>query len=278
MIQWYPGHMKKARDEITEAIRRMDVVIELLDARLPRSSSNPVLDELKGNKPCIRILTKKDLADPLITEKWIREFEKNPSIKAIDVETHDMILGKILPNLCQKIIDRPLKRAVRAMIVGIPNVGKSTLMNTLAGRRLAKVGDQPAITRHQQTVQIVPGPGGLDISDTPGILWPNLENKKGAFRLAFSGAIRDTAMDYREVALFGCEFLLKNHGDILIQRYKLSSLPETATLLLENIGRKRGCLIKGGLVDTHKAAEIFVHDFRSGKIGRISLESPIDEE
>ena len=278
MIQWYPGHMKKARDEITEAIRRMDVIIELLDARLPRSSSNPVLDELRQNKPCIRLLTKKDLADPLITEKWIGDIKKEPSVTAIDVETHDTILGKILPNLCRKIIGRPLKRPVRAMIVGISNVGKSTLINTLVGRRLAKVGDQPAITRHQQTVQIVPGPDGLDISDTPGILWPNLENKNGAYRLALSGAIRDTAMDYRDVALFAGNYLLGNYSDALVQRYKLNRLPETASLLIEAIGRRRGCLIKGGLVDTHKAAELFIHDFRTGKIGRISLESPLEDD
>ncbi|MBU1172632.1 MAG: ribosome biogenesis GTPase YlqF [Proteobacteria bacterium] len=277
-IQWYPGHMKKAKDEISEAIARIDVIIEMLDGRLPASSRNPVLDELRQKKPCIRLLNKRDLADPLTTSLWIREFEKYPAIRALDIEAHDLSLVKILPDLCRQLVTIPLKRPIRAMVVGIPNVGKSTLINTLAGRKLAKVGNQPAITRHQQLVQIPYGTGTMDISDTPGILWPNLEDRKGAYRLAASGAIRDTAMDYEDVAMFAGEYLRRSYPDALISRFNLNELPETAALLLEAIGRKRGCLLKGGRIDMHKAAEILIHDLRSGKIGRISFEKPQDLE
>lgn len=277
-IQWYPGHMKRARDEITEAIGRIDVIIEMLDARLPSSSRNPVLDELRQNKPCIRILNKCDLADPSTTELWIKELEKEDSIRALAVEAHDASLVKTLPALCRELIHISLKRPARAMVVGIPNVGKSTLINTLAGRRLAKVGNQAAITRHQQTVQIPCKQEMMDISDTPGILWPNLENQKGAYRLAASGAIRDTAMDYEDVAHFAGDFLLQRYPEALMSRYKLKQLPETVSLLIEDIGKKRGCLIKGGLIDLHKASEIFIHDLRSGKLGRISFEQPLDIE
>jgi ribosome biogenesis GTPase A len=277
-IQWYPGHMKKARDEMTEAISRIDVVIEMIDARLPASSRNPVLDELRQNKPCIRILNKRDLSDPSVTESWVREMEKEDGVHVLDAEAHDSSLVNRLPALCRNQVRQALKRPVRAMVVGIPNVGKSTLINTLAGRRLAKVGNQPAVTRHQQAIHISGSGGTLDILDTPGILWPNLENKQGAYRLAFSGAIRDTVMDFEDVALFGADYLLTQYWDDLRSRYKLTTPPENAVRLLESIGKKRGCLMKGGLLNMHKASEIFILDFRSGKLGRISLEKPQDLE
>jgi ribosome biogenesis GTPase A len=270
--------MKRARDEITEAMGRIDVVIEMLDARLPASSRNPVLDELRRNKPCIRLLNKSDLADPIVTALWIEAMETDKTIRAISVEAHDAALARSLPALCRERVLIPLKRPVRVMVVGIPNVGKSTLINTLVGRRIAKVGNQPAITRHPQTVQISVGQETMDVLDTPGILWPNLENKKGAYRLAAGGAIRDTAMDYEDVAAFTGAFLLDRYPEALMARYAFKQLPDSAQDLLDAVGRKRGCLIRGGRVDLHKAALALMIDLRSGKIGRISLEEPRDRE
>ncbi len=276
MIQWYPGHMKKARDEITKTVPKVDVIIEIRDARLPLSSRNPVLEELRKGKPCLRLLTKNDLADPAVTRQWIDELEKEKQIRALDVETHDSTIGDKILDLCRKLADPALRRPVKAMIVGIPNVGKSTLLNTLAGRKLAQVGNQPAVTRVQQIVRLGKGKAAMDIFDTPGILWPNLSDRKGAYRLAVSGAIKDTAMDYREASLFAATYLMRHYADILIKRYALSALPEDPSEFMDAVGRKTGCLLKGGVVDPHRAAERFVHDFRSGKMGRISLEKPGD--
>lgn len=273
-IQWYPGHMKKARDGITEVINRVDVVIEMLDARLPGSSRNPVLDELKQGKPCVRVLNKSDLADPEITDLWLAAFDSEPNIRAIAVEGHDPSLAESIPTLCRNLAGNKLKRPVRAMVAGIPNVGKSTLINTLSRRKVAKVGNQPAVTRHQQNVTISCGDGSMDLLDTPGILWPNLEDRNGAYRLAASGAIRDTVLDYEDVAWFTCAFLMEHYPEVVMARYKLKTLPDTAPVLLEQIGAKRGCLMKGGRLNMHKASEILIHDLRSGKLGRISLESP----
>lgn len=277
-IQWYPGHMKKARDGITEAISRVDVLIEMIDARLPGSSRNPVIDEIRQNRPCVRILNKTDLADPDVTALWLREFEKDPNVTALDVRGHDPALANKVPMLCKTMVGRPLNRPVRAMVVGIPNVGKSTLINTLSGRKVAKVGNQPAVTRHQQSVTVPCGDGTMDLLDTPGILWPNLANKNGAYRLAASGAIRDGVMDFEDVALFTCDFLLRRYPQALEKRFNLKSLPETASVLLEVIGAKRGCLMKGGRLDMYKASEILILDLRSGKLGPISLEAPGDDE
>ncbi|GAB6095491.1 ribosome biogenesis GTPase YlqF [Desulfatiferula olefinivorans] len=277
-IQWYPGHMKKARDEITEAMGRIDVVIEMLDARLPASSRNPVLDDLRRDKPCIRLLNKSDLADPAVTALWIGSMESDRSVRALSVEAHDHTLSRFLPVMCRERVKIPPKRPVRVMVVGIPNVGKSTLINTLVGKRLAKVGNQPAVTRRPQTVRITVDGDAMDVLDTPGILWPNLENKKGAYRLAAGGAIRDTAMDYEDVAAFTGAFLLDRYPGALMDRYRFKQLPDSAQALLDAVGRKRGCLIRGGRVDLHKAALALMLDLRSGKIGRISLEEPRDWE
>jgi ribosome biogenesis GTPase A len=273
--QWYPGHMAKARRKIAEAVAIHDVVIEVLDARMPASSANPVITELRKQKPCIKVLSKSDLADPEITKAWLRHFESEPgaSVAAIAVRTDraSEIRARI-PELCQKL-GRPTRQrtAVRAMVVGIPNVGKSTLINTLMDRKVAKVGDEPAVTKGKQQVVLK---NGMILSDHPGILWPKIEEDDSSLRLALGGALPDRALDYESVALFGAEFFLKRYPRLLAARYKFAEVPPTADELLVAIGRLRGGLRSGGKVDLHKAADVLIHDFRSGALGRISLEGP----
>ncbi|MGE4578213.1 MAG: ribosome biogenesis GTPase YlqF [Desulfuromonadales bacterium] len=272
-IKWYPGHMNKARRLISETMRTIDVVIEVLDARLPASSANPLLAELRGNKPCIKLLNKADLADPEVTRQWGLFFERQHGVKAIALEAKSR---SSVPRLLKLIRSLAPHRGVpgkplRVMVVGIPNVGKSTLINTLAGRAIAKVGDKPAITKSQQHIDLK---NGIVLSDTPGILWPNLADQDGAYRLAASGAIGDTVMEYPEVALFVLDYLARRYPEGLKTRYRLSELPPTPSDMLQEIGRRRGCLVAGGEVDRHRAAEILLFELRGGKIGRVSLETP----
>ncbi len=275
-VQWYPGHMKKASDEIREALQKVDVVIEVLDARIPISSSNPMLKELRGNKPCIRILNKKDLADPEVTARWIETMEKETGVRAIAIEALKKKEAEKVKSLAISLAPSELRRGVRALVVGIPNVGKSTFINTLAGRKVAKTGDEPAVTKHQQNVRIEGGRSGFDISDTPGVLWPNLADRRGGIRLGATGAVRDTALDFLEVAPQAVIDLLTHYRDLVIARYKLKVIPEEGLDLLAEIGKKRGCLRKGGIVDMHKAAEIVCKEIKAGDLGRISLDWPED--
>ncbi|WP_441288381.1 ribosome biogenesis GTPase YlqF [Sorangium sp. KYC3313] len=281
--------MTKARRTIAESIPSQDVVIEVLDARMPLASENPVLAELRGQKPCIKVLNKSDLADPAVTTAWLRYFEAERAAPPDEAERGASPAGQVLaiaisasqssearrriPELCKRLA--PPKngpgKVVRAMIVGIPNVGKSTLINALMERKVAKVGDEPAVTKSQQLVTLKTG---MAISDNPGILWPKIDDEAASFRLAVGGAIPDTAIDYQSVALFAAGYFLRRYPELLVARYKLKELPETAAALIEEIGRRRGCLRSGGSVDLHKASDILVHDFRAGRLGRISLEEP----
>ncbi len=277
-IKWFPGHMNTARKQIAEAIPKIDVAIEVLDARLPASSGNPLLAELRQHKPFIKVLNKADLADPLVTKDWVRFFEKNDQgLRALALNAANKGEATRVPKLCRSLVPHRGKpgRPLRVMVMGIPNVGKSTLINTLAGRRIAKVGDRPAITRNAQQIDLR---NGVLLFDTPGILWPNLSDQQGAYRLAASGAIGDNAMDYQAVALFAAEYLLQTYGEFLAQRYKLEKLPVEAAELLDEIGRRRGCLGPGGIVDSYRAAEVLLRDLQGGKIGRISLEAPPRED
>ncbi|WP_437735669.1 ribosome biogenesis GTPase YlqF [Sorangium sp. So ce1335] len=284
-IQWYPGHMTKARRAIAESMPSQDVIIEVLDARMPRASENPVVAELRGQKPCIKVLNKSDLADPAVTKAWLRHLEAEHPAPSSGSPPGGQVLAiaiaasqssearRRIPELCKRLV--PPKngpgKVVRAMIVGIPNVGKSTLINTLMERKVAKVGDEPAVTKSQQLVTLK---SGMAISDNPGILWPKIDDEAASFRLAVGGAIPDTAIDYQSVALFAAGYFLRRYPELLAARYKLAELPETAAALIEEIGRRRGCLRSGGAVDLHKASDILVHDFRAGRLGRISLEEP----
>jgi len=274
-IRWYPGHMDKALDQISEAIRRTDVVIEVLDARLPSSSSNQLLEIARRNKPCVKILNKNDLADPVVTKAWVRHFEAEAGVKALPLSAKQLADVKKLIKLCQKLVPHRGKPGwpLRVMVCGIPNVGKSTLINTLAGKSMAKVGDKPAITTCAQQIDLR---NGIVLSDTPGVLWPVMDDQVAAHRLAASGAIGTGAFDVVAVGLFAAEYILQRYPQALMERYKLAELPGDPTTLLEAVGRRLGCLMAGGVIDQNRAAEAFLRELRAGKAGRISFEEPTE--
>ncbi|OLQ74252.1 ribosome biogenesis GTPase YlqF [Photobacterium proteolyticum] len=278
-IQWFPGHMHKARKEIEEAIPKVDVIIEVLDARIPFSSENPLIKSFRGqhgdnDKPVVKVLNKRDLADPEMTQMWIEHLEKEQGVKAIAITTENISEVNKITELCRKLAPHreDMGKNIRTMIMGIPNVGKSTIINTLAGRTVAVTGNQPAVTRQQQRINLQ---NGIVLSDTPGILWPKVENPHSGFRLAATGAVKDTAMDYIDVAFFTVEYLKEAYPELLQARYNLDDeLPETEIELMEEIGRKRGCLKGGGRVDLHKASEILINELRNGTLGKITMERP----
>lgn len=275
-IEWYPGHMAKAKRQIAEVMPKIDVVIEVLDARLPVSSANPMLEKLRGNKLCIKVLNKSDLADPDVTDSWVEYFDRMDGVKAIPLEAKRRSAASQIPRLCRRMVPHrgvPGK-TLRAMVVGIPNVGKSTLINTLAGKKMARVGDKPAITTCPQQIDLR---NGIHLADTPGLLWPDIRNQRSAYRLAASGAIGEGGMDYQGVALFAAEYLMNRYYEALAMRYQLTEMPESASALIELIGRKRGCLIAGGSVDQLRASELLLRELRAGLIGRVSLERPGDD-
>jgi len=274
-IEWFPGHMAKAKSQIAEVMPKIDIVIEVLDARLPVSSSNPLLEKLRGHKPCIKVLNKSDLADPAVTKSWVAYFDQLAGVKALPIEASKRSTVGQITALCRRMVpNRGVPgKTLRAMVVGIPNVGKSTLINTLAGRKIARVGDKPAITTCPQQIDLR---NGIHLADTPGLLWPDIRNQKSAYRLAVTGAIGDAAMDYVDVALYAAEYLMKHYPKPLAARYKFQDAPESASELVDRIGRRRGCLIAGGQLDQQRASELLLRELRAGLIGRVSLESPED--
>ncbi|MCP4766850.1 MAG: ribosome biogenesis GTPase YlqF [Gammaproteobacteria bacterium] len=272
MIQWYPGHMHKASKAFKEILPQVDVVIEMLDARLPGSSENPMLARLRRDKPCIKLLNKTDLSDPERLAAWVVELEQPNQVRALLCSSADNTHNQ-LPDLCRTLAPKRENRSamVYAMIAGIPNVGKSTLINRLAGRKIAKTGNEAALTRMQQRIEIS---AELTLIDTPGMLWPNIENEASGYRLAATGAIRDTAIELQDVASFIAEFLIEAYPERLIQRYDIETLPSAEIDLLELIARQRGCLVSGGRVDLEKVSRLLISEFRAGELGGICLETP----
>ncbi len=273
-IQWFPGHMQDTRKNLMEAVARIDVLFEILDARLPVSSSNPFVDSLCRGKPRIKILNKKDLADPVETDRWIHHFSLMAAQPAVAITGTNRSEAIHALNAGVAGIKANKARKIKAMVVGIPNTGKSTVLNTLAGKKVAKTGNVPAVTRHQQRTSL---PNNVDIYDTPGILWPVVEPAERALLLAASGAVSDTAFDYDNIAVFMAELLMDRYPELLQSRYDfLDAIPQTGIALIEKIGLARGCLKKGGLIDFQKASEGFIRELRNGAIGAVTFETPED--
>ena len=276
-LQWYPGHMRKAERLVKENLKLVDVVIELLDARIPMSSANPVLREIVGGKPRVIVLNKADLADEAATRAWVNCFATQ-GITAVPV---DAVKGRGIKELVQaiakcakpktdKLVQHGAKaRAARCMILGIPNVGKSSLINRLSGGSKTKVENRPGVTRAKQWIRIG---AQLELLDMPGILWPKFEDRQAALHLAFTGAINDNVYDVASVVLLLLDTLRMRYPSDLMERYRLEKELPSGMELLEEIGRKRGCLRAGGKVDYEKAEQIVLTDFRSGRLGRVTLD------
>ncbi len=276
-VQWYPGHMHKARRKMTEAMPDIDLVVEVMDARIPFSSENPMVAAIRKHRPSIKLLNKSDLADPQITRRWLDHLDREQGVRALSVSAGDTPVARKILSLCRKLLPHreAADKPIRVMIMGIPNVGKSTLINTLAGRTVARVGDEPAVTKNVSTPQQrIMLDGGIALSDTPGILWPKIDNENSSYRLAVTGAIKNTAIDFEDIADFAAEYLLQAYPQRLIERYGLKTLPDFADECLQAIGRARGCLRAGGRVDMQRASERLIHDIRSGALGRLSFETP----
>ena len=277
-IQWFPGHMARTRRKIQESLSQVDAVIEIVDARIPQSSRNPELDHWVGRKPRLIVLNKADLADEAATKRWIAYYESR-GFAAIAVDCKSgrgfngfmPALRRVLSDLIEKWESKGMNHAIRAMIVGIPNVGKSSFINRLNKGGKAKVEDRPGVTRQNQWFVVE----GAQLLDTPGVLWPKFEDHNVALHLAFTGAIKDQVLDMEEMACELRGILSRSYRDLLLARYKLDEdIPEDTWELLQIVARKRGMLISGGEVNTERAAIMLLDEYRGGKLGRITLEEP----
>ncbi|MDF0604224.1 ribosome biogenesis GTPase YlqF [Neisseriaceae bacterium TC5R-5] len=273
-IQWFPGHMNKARKAVSERLKDIDVVIEMLDARLPASSANPMLAYMAKGKPRLMLLNKQDLADPNATQQWLEWYRAKKDTQALGMDAGERSPAQKLINACRELaplrggLDKPL----RVLICGIPNVGKSTLINSMSSRKIAKTGNTPGITKNEQRIILQ---DDFELFDTPGMLWPKIEVPEGGYNLAASGAVGRNAMDEEEVALELLKYLLQHYTAELGARYKLDKLDgQQDWQALEMIGKKRGAMLPGGKINLQKAAELVLTDFRDGQIGRITLERP----
>ena len=280
-LQWFPGHMKKAERLIRENLKIVDVAVELLDARIPLSSQNPMLKEILGEKPCVTVLTKSDLADDNLTVAWLKKFRaENISAVAVDAAHGKGIknlvaeIKKLAESKTHKLTKYGAKpRSARAMVIGIPNVGKSSLINKLAGMNHTKIENRPGVTRAKQWIKIA---DGLDLLDTPGILWPKFEDKQAALKLAWTFAVNDETYDIETSVKILLETLAKKNFAGLRERFKLEKNFVTGDELLQEIGLKRGCIRKGGILDTEKVVRLVLSEFRAGKLGKITLDDLIE--
>ena len=280
-INWYPGHMKKTMDNIKSSLKLVDVVLEIVDARIPIASRNPLLDEVLGDKPRVVLLNKMDLANEPMNKKWLEYFKAMviqailiDSVKGTNLNKIERTSRQLLTEKFKKLEEKNLNlKRVRAMIVGVPNVGKSTLINRIANRRSAKVGNRPGVTRQNQWIKTGKD---FELLDTPGVLWPKFESEEIGLDLAFTGAIKDEIMDTETLAFKLIEKL--NHIDkgIIETRYKIETEGLSTLEIMEAIGQKRGCLIRGGEFDYEKISNIVLDEFRKGVLGRITLEGPDD--
>lgn len=278
-INWYPGHMARARREIGEAVKLVDVVFEIIDARIPRASRNPILNEIIGEKPRVIVLNKADLADKEATQKWIKYFNSKNQIAVVadsnqgkGIKEATDAAYKLMADKISKQLEKGRTGAgIKAMIVGIPNVGKSTFINKAAKKQTAEVGNKPGVTRKNQWVRLSEN---INLLDTPGVLWPKFDDEVLARHLAYIGTIKDEILDTEELALRLIEELLVNHKRELYARYKIADDFEydMSYEVMDEIGRKRGCLVRGGEIDYTKVANIVLDEFRNGKIGNITLE------
>lgn len=278
-IQWFPGHMTQARKKAGETLEFIDVVIEVLDARLPGASHNPMIDQMRRNRqrPSLKVLNKADLADPEATRQWLQYFDRQDGVKAVALSCKNPRDARKIPDLCLALAPHrgTHLKPLRMMIMGIPNVGKSTLMNALLNRRLAKVGDEPAVTKSQQRFELN---ACMHITDTPGMMWPKIEFDSDGYMLAASHAIGRNAVIDEEVAQFLARLLLADYPALLNARYQIDVSGMDADTLLEAIARRRGDLARGGRLDLEKTATAFLVDYRSGALGRISLETPASRQ
>ncbi len=274
-INWFPGHMVSARKKAAEAMEWVDVVIEVLDARLPEASSNPMIKELRlhRQRPCLKILNKADLADPAVTQAWLNFYNGQKDVKAVALSCKKAGDVAKIPGLCQALAPHrgTNLKPLRMMIMGIPNVGKSTLMNALLKRRVAAVGDQPAVTKNQQRLELN---DQMSIIDTPGLLWPKIEHESDGYMLAVSHAIGSNAVIDEEVAAFLGEILLARYPALLAARYACTVAGLDGVGLIEAVAKRRGFRLKGGDPDLEQAAITLLKDYRTGTLGRISLETP----
>lgn len=287
-IQWFPGHMTRARREIEQKLKLIDIVIELLDARIPLSSRNPMIDDIVQNKPRIVLLNKADLADPSLTERWVSYFAERGLVavpfNSTEGQRRQEIITQAKSLLKHRLEREKLKgmkpRPMRFLIVGIPNVGKSTLINRLAGRNVTSTGDRPGVTKGQQWIKVSQE---MELLDTPGILWPKFEDQTVGYRLAVTGAIKEQILIVEDVAYFALRYLIEHYPERLSERFdvevhELDEFNESEVIvnMMEDIGRKRGCIQSGGKIDLEKASGIILRELRAGKLGKLTFERPED--